>query len=162
MKVPSSYSHFSERAEVAMTPMIDVVFLLLIFFLWTSSFQAIETLLPSQLTARGGGAGGGEGDLLEEDFEQIVIRITSRPNGIAWHINGQPVASLAELQSRLRSLSSIKPDLPVIIDPAEDVPFGPVIDVYDTSLGVGCSNIQFTTRAELLASPSSESSRLTP
>jgi biopolymer transport protein ExbD len=148
MKVPSSYSHAPDRAEVAMTPMIDVVFLLLIFFLWSSSFQAIETILPSQLSASGGV--GGDADLLDEDFERIVIRVIAQPEGVDWQLNGQPIVSLAELRAKLKTLSAIKPDLPVIIDPAEEVPFGPVIDVYDTSLGVGLSNIQFATRAELL------------
>ncbi|GIW98073.1 MAG: hypothetical protein KatS3mg111_1406 [Pirellulaceae bacterium] len=39
-----------EDADVAMTPMIDVIFLLLVFFLATSSFRAVEKLLPSGVT----------------------------------------------------------------------------------------------------------------
>ena len=73
VRVPSSYSHSSERAEAAMTPMIDVVFLLLIFFVWTSSFQAIEAVLPSQLTSAGDPGRGS--DLPQEDFERIVVRL---------------------------------------------------------------------------------------
>ena len=34
--------------DKAMTPMIDVVFLLLVFFVWTASFQIIEHVLPSK------------------------------------------------------------------------------------------------------------------
>jgi biopolymer transport protein ExbD len=152
MRIPLSYSHASERAEVAMTPMIDVVFLLLIFFLWTSSFQAIETLLPSHLTTAGGGAG--SADLAVEDFEHIVIRLAGdRASDVAWQINGQPVPSLDDLHARLRTLAGIRPDLPVIIDPDDGVPFGPIIDVYDTALSVGFSNLQFATKAELLAAP---------
>ena len=33
-----------------MTPMIDVIFLLLVFFLATSSFQVVEKLLPSSVS----------------------------------------------------------------------------------------------------------------
>jgi biopolymer transport protein ExbD len=135
-----------------MTPMIDVVFLLLIFFLWTSSFQAIETLLPSQLTI--GGAAGPRVELQQEDFERIVVRIASRDGAAQWQINQQPVASLVELRQRLAQLASIKADLPVVVDPLAEVPFGDVIDVYDVALGVGLSNIQFATRAELLGSSS--------
>ena len=41
-------SPFARRdsLEIKMTPMIDVVFLLLIFFVWTASFQVVEYLLP--------------------------------------------------------------------------------------------------------------------
>ena len=40
--------------DAAMTPMIDVVFLLLVFFVWTASFQIIEQALPSQLVSQTG------------------------------------------------------------------------------------------------------------
>ena len=73
-----------------------------------------------------------------------------RSGGLAaWTINSQPVPSLEILAGRLQQIVEIKADLPVVIDPAEDVPFGDVIDVYDVSLRVGLSNIQFTTRGEL-------------
>ena len=38
--------------DKAMTPMIDVVFLLLVFFVWTASFQIIEHVLPSKMSAQ--------------------------------------------------------------------------------------------------------------
>ncbi len=40
MKLPQHFS--SDSMELKMTPMIDVVFLLLIFFVWTSSFELPE------------------------------------------------------------------------------------------------------------------------
>ena len=43
-------------AEMDMTPMIDVVFLLIIFFVWTAGFQMVEHVLPSNLTATAGSA----------------------------------------------------------------------------------------------------------
>ena len=36
--------------DSAMTPMIDVVFLLLVFFVWTASFQVVEFVLPSNMS----------------------------------------------------------------------------------------------------------------
>jgi biopolymer transport protein ExbD len=146
VRVPSSYTVSSDRADAAMTPMIDVVFLLLIFFVWTSSFQAIETLLPSQLSARGDAGQGA--DLPQEDFERIVIRLLPGQE-VRWELNGQAISSLTELAQRLAQLAAIKVDLPVVIEPAQEIAFGDVIDVYDVSLGAGLVNIQFTTRAEL-------------
>ena len=45
----TNYSNPRGRTSLdnMMTPMIDVVFLLLIFFLTTASFQRLEKLLPS-------------------------------------------------------------------------------------------------------------------
>ncbi|MBJ43651.1 MAG: hypothetical protein CMJ80_10335 [Planctomycetaceae bacterium] len=150
MKVPLTDARSSERAEAAMTPMIDVVFLLLIFFLWTASFQAAEALLPSQF-AEVAARGTGDDDLVEEDFEQIVIRVQSQGNTISWRINQQPVENFGRLSERLKVLASIRLDLPVVIDPALNVEFGHVIDAYDVARQVGMTNIQFTTRAKALS-----------
>ena len=52
MKRPSIFNGTRRELEIKMTPMIDVVFLLLVFFVWTASFQAIEYLLPSSLSQK--------------------------------------------------------------------------------------------------------------
>ena len=145
MKVPLGDARSNERADAAMTPMIDVVFLLLIFFVWTASFQAVEALLPSQLTGRNVASTGN--DLQEEDFERIVIRIQSQEGALQWLVNDQPVHDLVVLKQRLMLLASIRADLPVVIDPALEVVFGHVIDVYDAVRCVGMANIQFTTQS---------------
>ena len=49
MRVPSSRNHDDDASDRAMTPMIDVVFLLLIFFVCASAGQAIEETLPTHL-----------------------------------------------------------------------------------------------------------------
>ena len=52
MRVPHSHSD-RINFDVKMTPMIDVVFLLLIFFVCTASFQIAEALLPAPLAYAG-------------------------------------------------------------------------------------------------------------
>ena len=126
-----------------MTPLIDVVFLLLIFFVWTASFQIVEVLLPSRMTATAGP--GTRPELKEEDFERIVVRIQPNGDSLAWQINQQPVASLDQLGQRLLQFARIRSELPVVIDPDRTVSFGDVIDVYDLSRDAGLANIQFTT-----------------
>ena len=44
MKRPSIFNGSRRELEIKMTPMIDVVFLLLVFFVWTASFHAVEYL----------------------------------------------------------------------------------------------------------------------
>ena len=62
--------------DAAMTPMIDVVFLLLVFFVWTASFQIIEQILPSQMSAQLGAEPTEVNEPPPEaDFENVVIRI---------------------------------------------------------------------------------------
>ncbi len=52
MKIPHSLAGRREFS-VSMTPMIDVVFLLLIFFVCKASFQIAEAVLPSPLATGG-------------------------------------------------------------------------------------------------------------
>ncbi|MDG2381775.1 MAG: biopolymer transporter ExbD [Pirellulaceae bacterium] len=146
MKIPSVHSRSSERADVAMTPMIDVVFLLLVFFVWTASFQVVEMRLPSQLTELASSGQTVEIELQQEDFESIIVRIQQDANQVGWTVNEQAADSLNDVQLRLRRVAEIRLDVPVLIDPAELVALGDVLDVFDAARAAGFVNIQFTTR----------------
>tara|TARA_B100000519_G_C14101786_1_gene371399 strand:- start:21 stop:470 length:450 start_codon:yes stop_codon:yes gene_type:complete len=145
MKRPSIFNGSRRELEIKMTPMIDVVFLLLVFFVWTASFHAVEYLLPSSLSQK---QGTGQTVNVDEpppeiEFEDIVVRISFINNQPAWSVNGQPVASLSEVRSRLALVADIKIDSPVILHPDETVPVGNVIDVYDATRLAGFTQIQF-------------------
>ena len=146
MKIPSVHSRSSERADVAMTPMIDVVFLLRIFFVWTASFQIVEMTLPSQLTEMVGAGANQEIKLEEEDFESVIVRIQQDNQQVQWMVTDQPTSSLADVRERLRMVATIRSDLPVLIDPAEQIQLGFVLDVFDIARDAGFQNIQFTTQ----------------
>ncbi len=146
VRIPSVHSRSSERADVAMTPMIDVVFLLLVFFVWTASFQIVEMRLPSQLTELQTSGQTAETELQQEDFESIVVRIQQDANQVTWSVNEQVADTLSDVQLRLRRVAEIRLDVPVLIDPEELVALGDVLDVFDAARAAGFVNIQFTTR----------------
>ncbi|MBK94737.1 MAG: hypothetical protein CMJ79_15160 [Planctomycetaceae bacterium] len=145
MKRPSIFNGTRRELEIKMTPMIDVVFLLLVFFVWTASFHAVEYLLPSSLSQQQGTAQtiNPEEPPPEIEFEDIVVRIAYVDNQPAWSVNGQPVQSLTEVRDRLALVADIKIDSPVILHPDESVPVGNVIDVYDATRMAGFTQIQF-------------------
>ncbi len=152
MRRPSIFAQRSGELEIKMTPMIDVVFLLLIFFVWTASFQIVEQLLPSSVSMEKSAAGAASQVEIppeELDFEQVVVRLLWQDGHIAWTINQAPVGSLKELRSRLAGIAKIKSDAPVVIDPDAEVPLGHVIDVYDVARLEHFSKVQFATSAEL-------------
>ena len=132
-----------EPLEITMTPMIDVVFLLLVFFVWTASFQVVEYLLPSELSSLPGNLAAVEDPPPEADFENVVGRIHWIGNQPGWTINDQQADSLDQLHQRLQAIARVKQDAPVILHPDEDVPLGDVIDVFDISRLVGFTKIQF-------------------
>ncbi|MCU0960717.1 MAG: biopolymer transporter ExbD [Pirellulaceae bacterium] len=145
MRRPSSYLSRGEELDVTMTPLIDVVFLLLVFFLWTASFQLVEQMLPSRLTAVAGAAPSlrDEPPPPEEDFDRVVVRVRWHDGQPSWQINDTVVDSLAEVQRRLQDIAAIKRDAPVILHPAQEVPVGHVIDLYDVTRLLGFERIQF-------------------
>jgi biopolymer transport protein ExbD len=145
MHVPSPFRDRRTSVELQLTPMIDCVFLLMIYFIWSSSFAIAEMSLPSKLSAQAGGSGAASINEPppEADFPSVVVRVLWTGSGPIWTVNEKPVRSLAELRQTLAALARLKRDAPVIIDPASDVPLGDVIDVFDLSRVVGLQKIQF-------------------
>ncbi len=147
MKRPSTYQNRRAVGDSMMTPMIDVVFLLLVFFLWTSSFQIVEYVLPGQLSVSGGTTATPSEPPPPPDFDPVIVRLTQSGGGVAWTINKRPVASLTAVEQTLREIAAAKSDVRVIIDPDAQVPLGPVIDVYDRARAAGFSEVQFAAEA---------------
>ncbi len=147
MRRPSPLVQYrSTNADIdsAMTPMIDVVFLLLVFFVWTASFQIVEQILPGELSSQ---AGTETTELTEPppeaDFDQVIVRIGW--NGIQpeWRLNDQLVESIDRLRVQLATISRIKSDAPVILHPVKQVPLDFVIQAYDASKLAGFAKVSF-------------------
>jgi biopolymer transport protein ExbD len=145
MRTPSLYTRPRTGLEIPMTPLIDVVFLLLVFFLLTARFHAAERLLPSRVSApQASGAGRPqETPPPEEDFDEVVVRILWTGGRPAWQVNGQSLAGLGEVRDILAAVARVKSDAPVILHPDSAVPLGHVIDVYDVTRLVGFPKVQF-------------------
>ena len=135
--------------DSAMTPMIDVVFLLLIFFVWTASFQIVEQILPSQMSSQ---LGDKPAELTEPppeaDFDNVVIKIGWNGTEPSWQLNEQDLASVDQLQENLTAISALKPDAPVILDPAGTVPLGYVIEAFDLSKLSGFEKVSFAVKGD--------------
>ena len=151
MRIPSPFRDRKASVELQLTPMIDCVFLLMIYFIWSSSFAIAELSLPSKLSAAAGGNGAAkavERPPPEADFPNIVVKILWTGERAIWTVNGTPVNSLADLRQMLADISRIISDAPIVLDPASDVPLGDVIDVFDLSRVVGFQKVQFAASAE--------------
>ncbi len=150
MKIPSSTTSRGDGFDAAtMTPMIDVVFLLLVFFVWTASITAVEYLLPSNLSPAAGSVAVSEDPPPPPDFDPVVVKIVWLADRPGWIINGNGVSELTQVKETLQTVAEIKSDLPVIIHPAPDVPLGDVIDVYDLARLAGFEKIQFAASEEV-------------
>ena len=150
MRLPGTVTARSGSMEIQMTPMIDVVFLLLVFFVWTASFQMAEQLLPGSVstasTAKPAGAGPAtldEPPPPEADFDQLVVKIALRDGLPIWVVNEQEVASIGDVRRKLERIASISRTAPVVLHPSGEVPLGHVIDAYDAARLAGFSKVSF-------------------
>ena len=136
--------------NTAMTPMIDVVFLLLVFFVWTASFQTIEYVLDSQVSAA---QGDNAAEPLEAtpptDFEEdIVVRIESVGGGLAWSVNQRSAESLEDVRNRLNRLAEVDASAKVILHPDSAVTLEFVIGAFDAAQLAGFKQVAFAVNAE--------------
>lgn len=150
MRVPSPFRDRRTSVELQLTPMIDCVFLLMIYFIWSSSFAIAELSLPSKLSALPMGSNplsANQPPPAEADFPSVVVRILSNGTAAVWTVNDAPVGSLAELRQHLAAIARIKRDAPLVLDPAGDVSLGNVIEVFDLSRLIGFQKVQFAASA---------------
>ena len=121
------------RAELSMAPLIDVVFLLLIFFLLTSTFtvpEAIDLTLPDSSTAEAALPDA----LVVSLFEDGRIDL----DGVA--------VSLAGLPAAIERARETGPDRPVRLAADASVAVQAMIEVMDALRIAGATDVSIATR----------------
>ena len=157
------------KAELAITPMIDVVFLLLIFFLLASRFKASEGDVKSYLPKdRGQGTSTPTIDLYEvrvkllwyddqgrpttdKDIGHVVLKVGKETyptkeleDKVTRKI--EPFPNWGYLLERIKDFKAGykgqgKKGLPVIIDARKNVPWKHVVSALDTCVEAGIEDI---------------------
>ncbi len=131
-----------DEVEVELTPMIDVVFLLLIFFIVTMKFKVLEGRLETELPKDVGVNSGDVEDLLEK----VEIQIKSEPTeefGMEVFINGTKVPNLATFRSRIRGFITLAPDQKATLYPGPKVNYEQVVKVVDQCIEEKLVDITF-------------------
>lgn len=138
----------SEKSlDLQMTPMIDVIFQLLIFFICTASFQAPEKLFPTPIQTPFGNMASEQTETFElppeiQDFEEIAI-LVHYEKGPWWEIYGNRLQTLSALETMLQALAAECSDVPLILDIDPNVPLENVVQVYSAAKKNGFEKIQF-------------------
>ena len=134
---------------VAMTPMIDVVFLLLIFFLCTASFQTPEADLAASLLVETSGPGTSDPFESLPQFDELTIVGASRGGTTTWSINqSEPTSDAARIAGLLGELAEIDRTAPVTIEPDGPTPLAEVIRIYDAARLAGFNSVRLAASAE--------------
>ncbi|MDR1923535.1 MAG: biopolymer transporter ExbD [Planctomycetaceae bacterium] len=132
--------------ELKMTAMIDIIFLLLIFFVCTANFRLHESQMKADMSLDGNSDNSITLVIPDTaDIDVAVIKIAFRESP-SWQIASNKCNSIAQLRALLRQLGNVQNDLPIIIDSEPNVPIEHVIDTYDACRVAGLTNIQFAAR----------------
>jgi len=130
---------------VNFAPMIDVTFLLLIFFLVTTSFERAEGLLTGRMPADA------TTPAVPLPLSPIVVRLTQdgpAHENLAITIDGfdrspHGFDELAESILGIHDLPGFDVDTPVIIVGANDVRWDHVVGAWNAALRAGCKRVAF-------------------
>jgi len=149
MRIPSSRSQsLRDRDQQVMTPMIDVVFLLLIFFVCAAAGQVREAVLPTEMTASGSIE---NSDPIERDpwIVEVWLSLRSDESGqtAIGMSGGRQFPDVEALTEPLATLAELTPENPVILDIGPQVPMRDVIAVYDLCRRVGFESVNFAAKA---------------
>lgn len=125
-----------EQQDIDISPLIDMVFILLIFFMVSTTFQKDMDLDIDRPQA--GSA---------QTAASTSIRIYVAKDGTA-HVDGQPVRSWM-LQSRVKNqLATAGPEPSVLVVADETIPSKRLIEVVDQARLAGAVDVGVATEAE--------------
>ena len=133
-------SQKSGRPMLNMAAMIDVVFLLLIFFMCTTSFRSPEEQLPTQLPRVGTGTGAAQ-----EDFNPVRIILTSVEDGALVRCDNKICTTFESLTNMLIDRRKIA-DVPVIIQGQGSVPFRYMVGALNSCHQAELRRVAFSTQ----------------
>ena len=135
-------------ATGSMTPMIDVVFLLLIFFVCAASGQTIEDLLPTEMPP----AGSIQAPVAPPEEvipkTKLWIYLSRTDDRTVIDLNDREYDNFDQLGAVLKEVAKLDAESPVILDIDDQVPVGDMIHVYDLCRAAGYQSISFAAEAE--------------
>lgn len=118
-----------EEEEIDLTPMLDVVFIMLIFFIVTATFVkeiGLDVNSPDK-----------NQNIKDADKKSIVVRVTNRDRIM---IRGRDVDFRA-VRANIERLHAENPEAPVVIQPHPESTTNVMIHVMDSSRLAGVYNV---------------------
>ena len=125
--------HAEDETEVDMTPMLDIVFIMLIFFIVTTSFikeSGIDITRPNN----------NESEAPPNPTSPILIRITDTGDVT---MNGA-IIEVAQVEARVSAALSKKPRAAVIVQVAKSAFTGILVGVVDSAKQAGVAQVTVT------------------
>lgn len=149
MRIPGRSRHLLSHDSDTMTPMIDVVFLLLVFFICASVGGTADHLLPAELKGSSGSTEMVQSEESPEEWNHPAIQIRLEPegHGIRILLDEQLLSGSEMLTDRLTRLAAVDLESRIILNIHDDVQVQQFISVYDLCQTLKFQNISFAVTA---------------
>ena len=129
--------HIDDEAEINITPMLDIVFIMLIFFIVTTSFvkeRGLEVSRPSNAPPKE----------VKQDKGPIVVRIDSSS---LISIQGRILEQRA-VEANLERQKAEKPTSPLIIAAHPEADTEALVTILDAAKAVGIESVSVATSSK--------------
>ena len=126
--------HIDDEAEINITPMLDIVFIMLIFFIVTTSFvkeKGLEVSRPSNAPPKE----------VEQDKGPIVVKIDSSS---LISVKGRVLEPMA-VQANLEREKAEKPTSPLIVAAHPEADTEALVTILDAAQAVGIESVSVAT-----------------
>jgi len=129
------------KATVDLTPLFDVVFLLILFFMLSSTF-VVQSSIPVEIPQADGSS-----KWEEKDLTITLMQGTDGPGGGGKiFVGNDEMASMAQLSGRLADELAAHPKLMVLIRPDARIEAGRLVRVMGIASSVGIENYGLAAR----------------
>jgi biopolymer transport protein ExbD len=135
MRLTSRSGRHASKIELQMTSMIDVVFLLLIFFLVTMSFRKTERQLDPAVKVQRAAAASAS------DLAPAIIDVVRGEGGFVYRLGGREMTSDGELTDVLRQFDN-KLD-GAVVRATDEAPFDMAARAIQASKSAGFSLVSY-------------------
>ncbi len=136
MRLSSVKVQRESKIELSMTSMIDVVFLLLIFFMTTASFVKTERNLDSAIKVTQRSASQSASDL-----EPAIVEVTRGAAGFVYKVGGREIDSNGQLTDLLKQFEN-KID-GAFVRVADEAPFRMAAGAIQASKSAGFASVSY-------------------
>jgi biopolymer transport protein ExbD len=132
----SSHNPLRTLAELNVTPLLDLCFVLLIIFMITTPLMenSVDLVVPSSATAK-------------TQIDPAETQIVQIDRNDVLKLNGQ-VTSKPDLEAQLAALRARNAEISVVVRPDRDLAIQKFIDVMDILKRVGIGRVGVMTRRE--------------
>ena len=137
--------NYTKKAELNLPAMIDVILLLLIFFMCTHRFNQPEKTLNSQTVRLGP-----QSSINPQDFEPVIVILKGNNNSLIIECDDNEFSTFDQLESYLNRITDIfEPE--IIIKSQEGIAFSNIAHVLDIckKTGINCTGFSTVKFGEL-------------